>query len=109
MDPVLRGELPDRLLAFEDILDNLGFEGSAVVLSHSSIIHSPYFAPFNCPVLRVHYTDDVRSTPDDRWPFSDADEREGSINPTIAARDPTTVGYGQPSRLKETAALSTLG
>jgi hypothetical protein len=38
MDPVLRGELPDRLLAFEDIQDNLGFEGGAVVLSHSSII-----------------------------------------------------------------------
>jgi hypothetical protein len=39
VDPVGGGDLGDGLLAPQDFLGNLGFEGGAVVLPHPAMIH----------------------------------------------------------------------
>jgi hypothetical protein len=46
MDAIFRRELADRLLLLQEFLDDLGFEGSTVLLCHSGV--PPLISPFFC-------------------------------------------------------------
>jgi len=48
------GKLRDRLLAAKQLLNDLGFEGGAVTLSHGA--DPPYRCPDFCLVSWVHHT-----------------------------------------------------
>src|SRR3972149_9436217 len=108
MDTVVGGDLTDRLLLPQDLLDNLGLKGGGVTFSHAHMIHL-IFAPstvqiYGSTILEPHQLDRVACTPSRHttpfrcyWETSPKPRRRGDEQPRRRSLDISVASHRNPT------------